>query len=193
MKLNQVGEIGWIHSPREICYLAGVDFNERSDSKLAHAMYMAFLDVYKTRLQSLYGSKYTTLPSFLATYNDCDTLTEGINKYEKRQIGRPITRRSALSPFCSERDLDDQLLELLHEANWMHILRKHFGSRGFKKQLIINTVTKLVEGGDVSYITGSGQRSATTIRVFMYEREGTSTSTSPLTEERIVPSMVQNS
>lgn len=62
-------------------------------------------------------------------------------------------------------------LILFKVANWMNILF-NFISPKKNKGLILTAITKFVEGHGANYVTGSGQTSATTDRVHIYEQEG---------------------
>ena len=65
----------------------------------------------------------------------------------------------------------EEVIQLWEEANWMYELFKMINARGNKK-LALSTVTKLIEGWEAKYVTGTGQKQATKIRVVLYETEG---------------------
>ena len=62
-------------------------------------------------------------------------------------------------------------VKLFHIANWMAIMFKLIPARK-NKGLAINVVPKLVEGWRAKYVTGSGQKPATALRVLIFQTEG---------------------
>lgn len=62
-------------------------------------------------------------------------------------------------------------VKLFKIANWMNILINFLPAK-FNKGIILAVVTKFVEGYQVNYITGKGQKPSVDDRVYIYEKEG---------------------
>jgi hypothetical protein len=72
-----------------------------------------------------------------------------------------------ISRNIAETDRD----KLFRTANWMNMLFRIIPAKQ-NKELALAVVTKFVEGIGASYVTGSGQTTATTDRVLIYQNEG---------------------
>lgn len=83
------------------------------------------------------------------------------------------TLESFLASYAGAFDKVDnkEKIKLFHTANWMAIMFKLIPARK-NKGLAINVVPKLVEGWQVKYVTGSGQKPATALRVLIFQTEG---------------------
>jgi hypothetical protein len=75
-------------------------------------------------------------------------------------------------PMFSRNDIDEKELNtLLHFRNMMAVAILVLPPKS-KKAHLLDLVTRIVEGNDVRYITGSGETAATRRRVTIYELEG---------------------
>lgn len=63
------------------------------------------------------------------------------------------------------------IIHLWETANWMNVLFRFIPARK-NKGLVLAVIPRVVEGWDVKYITGSGQKKATSDRVTLFEKEG---------------------
>lgn len=68
----------------------------------------------------------------------------------------------------SESNVEKRML--MEEANWINILANFFPAAN-NKGIYLESVTKFIEGADVKYITGSGQKPSTARRVALYATE----------------------
>lgn len=89
--------------------------------------------------------KYVTLTDFIHTYTD---ILENLDKVE-----------------------NTELLILFDFTNWMNILLRLIPANKHKG-FALDVIAQFVEGSDVAYVTGSGQKLGTRNRVRIYQHEG---------------------
>jgi len=133
------------YSPEEVSMRADVAYVAHASSRLHWAFHLCFLQVYKERLYERYGFKYpdeTGLTTFLEVYPEF----KRVNRSEQRNLWL--------------------------EANWMNIYLWHFGKRYYRKGLMVGVIPKFIEGLNVKYVTGGGQKDSTSMRALIFEREG---------------------
>jgi hypothetical protein len=130
------------YSPEEVSVRADVNYVAHASSRLNWAFHLCFLEVYKERLLERYGLKYDNVQSFLTIYPEFSNVS-------------PAEQRN-----------------LWLEANWMNIYLWHFGKRFYRKGLMVGVIPKFIEGVDVKYVTGGGQKHSTSMRALIFEREG---------------------
>jgi hypothetical protein len=130
------------YSPEEVSVRADVNYVAHASSRLNWAFHLCFLEVYKERLLERYGLKYENVQSFLTIYPEFSNVS-------------PVEQRN-----------------LWLEANWMNIYLWHFGKRFYRKGLMVGVIPKFIEGVDVKYVTGGGQKHSTSMRALIFEREG---------------------
>ena len=130
------------YSPEEVSVRADVNYVAHASSRLNWAFHLCFLEVYKERLLERYGLKYENVQSFLTIYPEFSNVS-------------PAEQRN-----------------LWLEANWMNIYLWHFGKRFYRKGLMVGVIPKFIEGVDVKYVTGGGQKHSTSMRALIFEREG---------------------
>ncbi len=141
--------------PEDVALMCRINYNSNVNSRFYWLMYLCFLIVYRERLLGLYGVKYVDVDTFLSAYPE---LSESWDALEAKG-------------YSVEYITNEQKV-LWAEANWMSLFLSHFGPRNYKRGLVLATITKFTEGINAMYVTGSGQKLGTSLRLLVYQKEG---------------------